>query len=288
MKMIIKRIVFFSVFLSLGVHMVAAALPAEEQKLTYKETVWARQDDDGRIVVVSDGVFRRGENVNLVLRDVGPFQKGTDGKHRFDIDMLVKDPSGKTVLEQKGLLGENGHRLLENDIASSPYGIFNTHVGLAPGIYQMTLTISDKIGGAQVVVTKPFILSPGLSYQKALFAKKGMDNKLAPVADAIFQRGEAVNFVLLNVGTFKKGADGKHAFDIDMQVMGPTGNLVFEQKNLLAEKGHTVLDQDIAESPYGIFYTSVEMEPGQYLMKLSIRDKIAADTLNVTKPFALK
>jgi hypothetical protein len=240
------------------------------------------------MVVVSDGTFRRGEVVNLICREVGKFQLGKDGKHWFDIDMIIKGPSGAVVLDKKNLLGEEGHSKLENDIAESPYGIFETNVGMEPGAHQMILTIRDKISGAKVSVTKSFTLSSGLSYQDAVFARKGIDEKLVPVADRVFQRGEAVNLILLNAGKFKKGPDGKHWFDIDLEVKGPNGNVVFVQNNLLGENGRLFLENDIAESPYGIFYTNVKLDPGTYLMQLTIRDKIGNQKLTVAKPFTLK
>ncbi|MCP5104606.1 MAG: hypothetical protein GY950_14565 [bacterium] len=264
-----------------------AAVPNGDE-LTYKEALWAKMNEGGRMTAVPDGVFRRGEVVNLILRKVGTFQQGADGKHFFDIDMVVKGPSGAVVLSKKGLLGNEGHRLLENGIASSPYGIFESHVGLEPGKYQMTLTIQDKISGADVVAVKAFTLSGGLSYRKAVFAKKGNDGKLTPVDDSTFARGEVVNLIFLNVGKFKKGPDGKHLFDIDLEVKNPKGERIFQQEKMLGENGHTLLENDIADSPYGIFYTSIELEPGIYRMTLTIYDKIGNERVSVTKPFKLK
>jgi hypothetical protein len=275
------------VFSSAMTEGIGAGSPDDSQ-LTFKEAIWVRTNDDGRLVAVPNAAFRRGEVVNLVLRNVGIFQKGNDGKHRFDIDMVVKDPTGSVVLDKKGLLGEEGHRLLENDTAASPYGIFESHVGLEPGTYQMTLTVHDKINGANVSVTKSFSMSEGLSYQKTVFARKGKDGTLEQVPEPVFSRGEVVNLIVLNVGKFKKGADGKHLFDIDMTVNNSEGETVFQKEKMLGENGHTLLPDDIAKSPYGMFYSSIEMEAGVYRMTLTIYDKIGNEKVSVTKPFSLK
>jgi hypothetical protein len=275
-----------------AIFIVAASLLAGEtlsaQQLTFEEALWARNDETGRMVAAPEGVFRRGEVVNLVLLQVKTFQLGKDGKCRFDIDLLVKNPTGTIILDKKNLLGEDGHIELKDGIASSPYGIFESHVGLEPGLYQMILTIRDIISGARLSTTQPFTLSPGLSYQKTIFAKQGSDGSLNPINDAAFSRGEVVNMVLISVGKFKKDASGKHFFDIDMDVKNSEGKQVLKQDKMLGEKGHILLENDIADSPYGIFYSTLEMAPGTYYMTLSVYDKIADDKVSVTKPFTLK
>ena len=265
-----------------------SAQSGEGKKLTFKESLLTKIGDDGRMVAVHDGVFRRGETVNLVLLQVKTFQKGTDGKHRFDIDMLVKGPAGDIILDQKSLLGENGHALLKDGIAASPYGIFETHPGLDPGTYQMTLTIYDKISGAKAVVTKSVKLSKGLSYQRVIFARRNSAGRMTPVENPTFSRGEIVGLIFINVGKFKKGPDGHHNFNIDMEVENSDGKQIFQGKEMLGKSGHLLLKDDIAQTPHGKFYTSIEMDPGIYRMTVSIYDKISGERLSVTKPFRLK
>lgn len=288
MKPAVKLLLFLIMVSGLTITQCFGTVSSEEKQLSYKEVILVRMRDEGRMVAVPDAVFRRGEVVDLVLLGVGKFQKGDDGKHWIDIDLLVKDPTGSVILDNKGLLGEKGHRLLKDDIASSPYGVFESGVGLEPGVYQMTLTIFDKISGAKISVTKSFTLSPGLSYQKTLFAKKGSDGALEPVRYATFSRGEMVNMIFIDVGKFKKGADGKHLFDIDIKVKNSDGKLIFQKEKMLGENGHILLENDIAKSPYGIFYTSIKMESGVYHMTMTIYDKISGEQVSVTKPFTLE
>ncbi|MCP5051339.1 MAG: hypothetical protein GY940_29505 [bacterium] len=264
------------------------AEPTDPGKLNFKETVWARIGAGGRMVTVSDPLYRRGEDVYLLFREVGTFKRGMDGKHKMDLDMKVTGPTGNIVLDQTDLLGEGGHSVLRNGVASSPHGIFQSHVGLQPGPYRMTLTIRDEISGARATVTKTFRLSGQLGYRKAVFARKGANGKLEPVDDAVFQRGETVQLVVLNAGQFKMGADGKHRFEIDLEVKGPSGTVTFRQQNMLKEAGHKVLEKNIATSPYALYYSSVEMAAGAYKMKITIRDVVAGQALHVTRPFTLK
>lgn len=280
---IIKSLFIFmmGIFLAAGESLLA-------KQLTFEEALWARNDETGRMVASPEGVFRRGEVVNLVLRQVKTFQTGKDGKCWFDIDLEVKSPQGAIILNQQGLLGEDGHLELQDGIASSPYGIFESTVDLEPGKYQMILTIRDKISGDSVVATQFFTLSPGLAYQKVIFAREGSDGTLNPVNDPVFSRGEKVNMVFINVGKFLKDASGKHSFDIDMVVKNSEGKLILQQEKMLGENGHILLENDIAESPYGIFYSSLDMASGVYNMTLTVYDKIANDRVSITKPFTLK
>lgn len=126
--------------------------------ISVEDSLFARTGADGNLVRADSNVFKRGEVVNLVLLNVGKFKKGEDGKHWFDIDMEVTGPKGEVILSKQGLLGENGHILLPNDTAESPYGIFSTTEELEPGIYKMRLTIYDRVGKGKATVTKSFTL----------------------------------------------------------------------------------------------------------------------------------
>jgi len=93
-----------------------------------------------------------------VLVNVGPFKKGEDGLNWIEMDMEVRDPNGNIIFSEKGMLGENGHVNLPNNMATSPYGTFYTTTDLAPGKYKMTLTIYDKVGGGKASQSATFTL----------------------------------------------------------------------------------------------------------------------------------
>ncbi len=90
------------------------------------------------------------------------------------------------------------------------------------------------------------------------------------------------------MGKFKKGPDGKHSFDIDMRVDNPEGKEVLKTAKMLAEAGHILLEDDIAKTPYGKFYTTIEMPAGVYRMTLDIYDNISGGRVSVTESFTLR
>jgi hypothetical protein len=105
-----------------------------------------------------DGVFQRGESVNLVLLNVKGFEKDANGKNSFDIDIQVQDPQGKVILSRRRLLGNAGQRDLPNNIARSPYGIFNTTAAYPTGKYKITLKLYDNVSDRSLTVNRTIIL----------------------------------------------------------------------------------------------------------------------------------
>ena len=115
--------------------------------ISVKDYTFARTGQDGQMEQVGDpALFMRGEDVHLVLLDVGPFKKDDSGLNWFDIDMEVTDPDGNIIFSKAGMLGEAGHLALENNRAVSPYGSLTNTIDLEPGKYKFMLTIYDRLG----------------------------------------------------------------------------------------------------------------------------------------------
>jgi len=119
--------------------------------ISFDSYTFARTGEDGQLVVVDEpAVFKLGEDVHMILMNVGPFKKDSTGLNWFDIDMEVTGPDGETIISEKGLLGDAGHLNLENDIAGSPYATFTSSTELKPGDYLFKVTIYDRIGKGKV------------------------------------------------------------------------------------------------------------------------------------------
>lgn len=109
--------------------------------------------------------------------------------------------------------------------------------------------------------------------------------RLVPRGNSTFEKGEKVNFVLLNVGKFKRGDDGLNWFDMDMEIKDANGNILSSYQGLMGEGGHTDLLDNIAATPYG-YFTAV-MEPGNYKVTLIVYDKISGGSASKTKSFTV-
>ena len=133
----------------------------KSQELAVEAAILAKQDEStGKLEPIENGVFQKGDQVNLVLVNVGKFEKGEDGKNRFDLDIQIKDSQGEVIGAQEGVLGDQGHIALPNDIAKSPVGFVDatTTEKLEPGEYTIEITVRDKIGGDSVSRSKTFTL----------------------------------------------------------------------------------------------------------------------------------
>jgi len=113
---------------------------------------------ESEILTSSDGVFSRGEDIHLILHNVGKFKEGEDGLNWFDMDLEVLDADGNALFSQTGMLGDNGHLKLDNGMASSPYATFSPNETMEPGNYKMKVSIYDKVGKGKATVTKTFTL----------------------------------------------------------------------------------------------------------------------------------
>jgi hypothetical protein len=128
-----------------------------------------------------------------------------------------------------------------------------------------------------------------ISIEDGTFARSAEADQLMPVSDpAVFKRGEAVHLVLQNVGPFKKDDDGLNWFDLDMEIIGPDGEILLSQNGLLGDKGHLLLENDRARTPYATCQTTSDMSPGKYKFKLTIYDKIGSGKATRTSTFTLE
>ena len=56
------------------------------------------------------------------------------------------------------MLGDNGHLLLENGYANSPFATFTSSEEMEPGKYKMKLKIYDRVGKGTATVNAGFSL----------------------------------------------------------------------------------------------------------------------------------
>lgn len=116
-------------------------------------------------------------------------------------------------------------------------------------------------------------LSVGLSVEDTVLAVK-TDDQWNVSESNVFQRGDIVGLVMLNVSGFKKGDDNLNWMEIDVQVKGPNGEIILDEKELLGEAGHMDMENNTAESPVGSFYTTPDLDSGEYVLTVTVYDKV--------------
>jgi len=126
--------------------------------LTYEKAVFARVPDEGDIIFLEKPEYVRGEPIHFALMNVGKFKKDAEGKNWVDMDLVVIDPDGNIAIQKQHLLGDGGHRVLENDTAPSPDGVYFPVKSVKTGTYKISLRVYDRIGGGEVSDSGTFLL----------------------------------------------------------------------------------------------------------------------------------
>jgi len=129
-----------------------------------------------------------------------------------------------------------------------------------------------------------------LKIEKSVFGKKDpSSDKINPVENSTFKKGDIIAFLLLNVGKFSQGEDGKHSFDMDMEIQDVNGKAIASKQEMLKDEGHTILENDIATSPYAFLDTNrLKLDAGEYKFKLTIYDKISGSKASETATFKIQ
>lgn len=127
-----------------------------------------------------------------------------------------------------------------------------------------------------------------ISIEDHTFARTDSTGQLVTIDDPVYQRGEKISLVLLNVGPFKEDSAGFNWFDMDMEVIGPDDAIVISETGLLGDGGHLDLENNTASSPYASYTTTSEMKPGEYKFKVTIYDKVGKGRATQTASFKLE
>lgn len=154
-----KKLFKFLHIALMPVILISCTSTSTSKLISIESYTFARTGDGNQLIAVDNpAVFKRGDAVHLVLKNVGPFKKADDGLNWFDLDMEITGPDGAILFSQTGMLGDDGHVVLENNRAKSPYATCTTTPDVVPGKYKFKLTIYDKIGSGKATQTATFTL----------------------------------------------------------------------------------------------------------------------------------
>jgi mRNA-degrading endonuclease toxin of MazEF toxin-antitoxin module len=148
--------------------------------------------------------------------------------------------------------------------------------------------------GSSVTIDPTSLTQPNsnqLTIQNTLLATTAAGTGyLEPNETGIFKRGQTVNLVLLKIGKFRKGEDGKNSFDLDIELTNSYGEVLEYRQGLLGKAGHVFLPNNTAKSHVGFIPAKVtqNLEPGTYTITMTVYDKISAQSVVARKSFTLE
>ena len=114
--------------------------------------------DNFKFIPYNKAIYQRGDEVYLVLKNVGPFARGTDSLNRADMKMEIFNALGEKVIIQENLFGERGHADFNNDTLKKPFAVFRTDNTNEPGKYTFKVTIYDLISHDSTSVSDDFFI----------------------------------------------------------------------------------------------------------------------------------
>ncbi len=114
--------------------------------------------ENGKFINYNKAIYHKGDEIFLVLSDVGTFARGDDSLNRAEMKMLVKDGVGQVISMRDKLFGSRGHGNFNNDILQSPYASYSSDSKDQPGKYSMMVVIYDLVKNDSIVIEDDFYI----------------------------------------------------------------------------------------------------------------------------------
>jgi hypothetical protein len=113
---------------------------------------------NNKFIPYNKAIYQRGDEVYLVLKNVGPFARGKDSLNRAEMKMEILNAIGETVASRNNLFGERGHADFDNNILKQPYASYSTDNNDEIGKYTFKITVYDLIRGDSTSVSDDFYI----------------------------------------------------------------------------------------------------------------------------------
>lgn len=114
--------------------------------------------ENKKFINYNKAIYHRGDEVYLVLQNVGPFLLGKDSLNHAEMKLKVTDAIGQVIVERDSLFGEDGHKRFNNNILKNPFGNFTSTTQNLPGKYTICVTIFDLVRGDSIPVCDDFFI----------------------------------------------------------------------------------------------------------------------------------
>lgn len=255
--------------------LIACVWSASAADLTVTEAVFRRTEDGPG---TSPPVFRAGEPVYLSFRISGfGSTRDYDPKVQLVWSAETTDPEGR-VLPDKAK-GEVNVELAPEDKDWKPLLRYMVVVPPVPepGRYMVKIAVEDKIAGKTAAATLPFTVEGAkppaagtLSITNLQWLQREDDG--TPMAEPLYAPGSTV-WIRFDIGGYSFGPQNSYEVHYGVELVGPTGKVLFSQPNAAADSGRTEYPKLFVSAMFSLNLAKDAL-PGEYRLILRARDAV--------------
>lgn len=127
------------------------------QKLIIEDYDFAVMENN-KFIPYNKAIYHRGDQVYMVLKNVGQFARDKDSLNHAEMKMEIFDAIGELITLRSGLFGAAGHANFENNILHAPYASYDTDDKDKIGKHTFKVTIYDIVTGDSSMVSDDFYI----------------------------------------------------------------------------------------------------------------------------------
>jgi len=101
--------------------------------------------ENKKFIPYNKAIYHRGDEVFMVLKNVGQFARGADSLNHAEMKLEIFDAIGQSVTIRKNLFGPRGHADFKENMLKQPYASYETDNNDKIGKYNFKVTIYDLI-----------------------------------------------------------------------------------------------------------------------------------------------
>ncbi len=130
----------------------------KEQNILAVENYYFAIKEQDNYRQYNKAIYHRGDEIFLLMNNVGKFARDADSLNNANMSMEVKDAVGQTVISRKDLFGKKGHADFKNDVLKKPYVSYESSAKNKPGKYSIKVTIYDLVKNDSIVIEDDFYI----------------------------------------------------------------------------------------------------------------------------------
>ncbi|RLD84591.1 MAG: hypothetical protein DRJ10_00745 [Bacteroidetes bacterium] len=128
------------------------------RKLLIEDYDFAVLDSNNKPIPYNKAIYHRGDEVFMVLKNVGRFARGKDSLNHAEMKVEIFDAIGQRISIRENLFGPDGHSDFNDNILRKPYGSYETNLDDKIGKHSFKVTIYDLVSGDSTSVSDDFFI----------------------------------------------------------------------------------------------------------------------------------